>query len=101
MITCDDTDRPRNTLLRLRIKGMTAIDGTIAWINRGHAGIHFLSPLHPAVMENLAFRGREESLTGAGTAPPQLPPQCSPALHAQLIKRHWGGEDEGGFAQAT
>jgi len=99
MITCEDTDLPRDTLIRLRIKGLTAIDGKIAWLNRGHAGIHFLSALHPAVMEHLAFRGREEGLTGRAGNAPELPPQCSPGLHAQLIKRGYGEED-GPLAQA-
>ena len=99
MITCDATDIPRDALLRLRIKGLAAIDGKVAWINRGHAGVHFHSPLHPAVMEHLAFRGREEGLTGRAEVAPELPPPCSPGLHAQLIKR-WNSEDDGGQAKA-
>jgi hypothetical protein len=100
MITCDETDLPKRALLRLRIKGLTAIDGTIAWVNRGHAGVHFQSPLHPAVMEHLAFRGREEGLTGSAGNAPALPPQCSPGLHAQLVKR-WESKDDGGLANAS
>jgi len=100
MITCDENDLPDRALLRLRIKGLTAIDGSIAWLNRGHAGVRFLSPLHPAVMEHLAFRGREEGLTGEAPDAPELPPQCSPGLHAQLVKR-WGSEDDGPLAQAS
>jgi hypothetical protein len=100
MITCDEEDIPRNALLRLRIKGLTAIDGSIAWINRGHAGVRFLAPLHPAVMEHLAFRGREEGLTGRAPDAPALPQQCSPGLHAQLIKR-WNSEEDGGLAKAS
>ena len=99
MIVCDYTDLPQGAMLRLRIKGLTHIDGTIAWLNRGHAGVRFLSVLHPAVMEHLAFRGREEGLMGEAGNAPVLPPQCTPALHAQLIKR-WGNEDDGGLAQA-
>ena len=99
MITCNETDLPKDALLRLRIKGLTAIDGKIAWINRGHAGVHFQSPLHPAVMEHLAFRGREEGLTGKAEVAPELPPPCSPGLHAQLIKRY-GGDDDGPIAKA-
>ena len=84
--------------MRLRIKGLTAIDGKIAWINRGHAGVHFQSPLHPAVMEHLAFRGREEGIVGTAEVAPELPPPCAPGLHAQLIKR-WESKDEGPIAQ--
>jgi hypothetical protein len=100
MITCDETDLPRDALLRLRIKGLTAIDGTIAWINRGHAGVRFQAPLHPAVMEHLAFRGREEGLTGRAGDAPAPPPQCSPGLHAKLIKRYGNSNDDGGLAEA-
>jgi hypothetical protein len=100
MITCDEADLPHDALLRLRIKGLAAIDGSIAWLNRGHAGVRFLSPLHPAVMENLAFRGREEGLTGTAADVCTLPPQCSPGLHAQLIKRYGTGSDDSGFAEA-
>ena len=99
MIVCNEADLPQGAMLRLRIKGLTHIDGTIAWVNRGHAGVRFQAALHPAVMEHLAFRDREEALHGNADNPPVLPPQCTPALHAQLIKR-WNSEDDGGLAQA-
>ena len=37
MIVCPDDDLPGGALLRMRIKGLTAIDGEIVWLHRGRA----------------------------------------------------------------
>jgi hypothetical protein len=96
-----DAALPQGTLLRIRIKGLTAIDGAIAWSHRGHAGVRFLAALHPAVMEHLAFRGREEDLTGRAPNPPVLPPAADAGLHAELVKRGTPTNDDRGLAQAS
>lgn len=41
--------------LRLRIRGLAAIDAEVVWQHRNHAGIRFRVPLHPAAMEHLGF----------------------------------------------
>lgn len=41
--------------LRLRIKGLAAIDAEVVWQHRSHAGMRFRVPLHPAAMEHLGF----------------------------------------------
>jgi len=58
MIACPDQPLPNGALLRLRIRGLTAIDGEIVWQHRNHAGIRFRAPLHAAVIEHLASRER-------------------------------------------
>ena len=99
MIVCNETDLPAHALLRLRIKGLTAIDGEIVWQHRNHAGVKFRAPLHNAVIEHLAFRG-----TDRGYDPPQITvvpqPQAQAArsaptsLHGQLVKRTWTGAED-------
>jgi len=41
--------------LRLRIRGLSAIDAEVVWQHRGHAGVRFRVPLHPAALEHLGF----------------------------------------------
>lgn len=91
MIACPVDDLPDGALLRLRMTGLTAIDGEIVWQHRNHAGIRFRVPLHPAVMEHLAFRDTER---GYDTPPPAPRPasdlpmaRTAPSLHGQLVKR--------------
>lgn len=80
---------PDGALLRLRVKGLTAIDGEIIWRHRNQAGIRFRVPLHPAVMEHLAFRDTERGYDTPPPAPRPEPPtvRAAPSLHGQLIKR--------------
>ena len=66
MIACPDDDLPGGALLRMRIKGLTAIDGEIVWLHRGHAGVRFRIPIHPALMERPA--GFERPARQAGLA---------------------------------
>ena len=98
MIACPEESLPDGALLRLRVKGLTAIDGEIVWQHRHHAGIKFRVPLHPAVMEHLAFRGTER---GYETPPPAPPPEATvepvravTSLHSQLVKRTWTGQED-------
>lgn len=91
MIECPESGVPAGSLLRLRIKGVPAIDGVIAWQHRGHAGIRFGAPLQPALLEELAFRGAEGISTGLPESVPERPAHAPrrplPGLHGQLIKR--------------
>ena len=98
MIACPDEGLPDGALLRLRVKGLTAIDGEIVWQHRNHAGIKFRVPLHPAVMEHLAFRGTDR---GYDTPPPApradaelTTVRAAPSLHGQLVKRIWPAHDD-------
>ena len=98
MIACPEQGLPDGALMRLRVKGLTAIDGEIRWQHRGHAGIRFRVPLHPAVMEHLAFAGTERArnlveAASAAEAPPP-PVRAASGLHGELVKRAWAGADE-------
>lgn len=98
MIACPEEGLPDGALMRLRVKGLTAIDGEIIWQHRGHAGIRFRVPLHPAVMEHLAFRGTERGYEAAPPVPPPEPAhepvRAMTGLHGQLVKRAWTGQDD-------
>ena len=91
MIACPDDDLPGGALLRMRIKGLTAIDGEIVWLHRGHAGVRFRIPIHPALMERLAFQNTDRGYD----APPivrepqtaAVPRRALPGLNGQLVKR--------------
>ena len=91
MIAAPGERFPEGALLRLRVKGLTAIDGEIVWQHRSHAGIKFKVPLHPAVMEHLAFQGVEHGFESAPRAPQVAatvePIRAATRLHSQLIKR--------------
>ncbi len=98
MIACPLEGLPDGALLRVRVRGLTAIDGEIIWQHRNYAGIKFKVPLHPAVMEHLAFRGTDR---GYDTPPPPSRPEAEVApvrattsLHAQLVKRTWTSEED-------
>lgn len=60
MIDCTE-DFPAGSLLRLRVKGVPAIDGMIAWHHRAHAGVRFLDPLSAALLDQLGFTGAFET----------------------------------------
>lgn len=55
MITLPEGEPAGEAPLRLRIKGLAAIDAEIVWQHRSHAGVRFRVPLHPAAMEHLGF----------------------------------------------
>jgi hypothetical protein len=98
MIACPEDSLPHKALLRLRVKGLTAIDGEIVWQHRNHAGVRFKVPLHPAVMEHLAARKPDEVCgTDARVAAPVAtiePIRGATSLHAELVKRTWVGQDD-------
>ena len=94
MIVCPEEPLPDGALLRLRVKGLTAIDGEIVWQHRNHAGIKFRVPLHPAVMEHLAFRGTERGYDTVPAAPRREAEAAPASLHGQLVKRIWPAHDD-------
>jgi hypothetical protein len=94
MIACPEESLPDGALLRLRVKGLTAIDGEIVWQHRNHAGIKFKVPLHPAVMEHLAFRGTERGYDTPAPAPQPAGSAATASLHGQLVKRTWSAQDD-------
>jgi hypothetical protein len=90
MIVCPEPPLPDGALLRLRLPGLTAIDGKIVWQNRGHAGVRFVAPLHEAVMVYLGFHDPVQEATPApadDTA--DEPRRAAGGLHGQLVKRTW------------
>ena len=55
MITLDEGNLVTDAPLRLRIRGLAAIDAEVVWQHRNHAGVRFRVPLHPAALEHLGF----------------------------------------------
>jgi len=94
MIVCPEPGLPGDALLRLRLRGLTAIDGKIIWQHKGHAGIRFLSPLHQAVLDHLGLFVREDtvSVLHAVLQEPEPIRRSATALHGQLVKRTWQDE---------
>ena len=90
MIVCPEPGLPDGALVRVRLKGLTAIDGAVVWQHRGHAGIRFLEPLHLAVMEYLGFHQPEESPGEDRAAEIRAAPRrAAIGLDAALVKRSW------------
>ena len=97
MITIPEGELPNEELLRLRIRGLAAIDAEIVWQHRGHAGVRFRIPLHPAAMEHLGFALPEGAWDSAFRSAQQPAPeqalQAAPrraagaALNGELVKR--------------
>jgi hypothetical protein len=87
-------------MMRLRVKGLPAIDAEIVWRHRGHAGLRFLVPLQPTAMEHLGFRLAE----AARRDPPPRPhhvPSSEASLNARLVKRLPPGETVVRFPDTT
>ena len=55
MMTLPEGEMAGDVPLRLRIRGLAAIDAEIVWQHRNHAGVRFRVALHPAAMEHLGF----------------------------------------------
>ena len=100
MITLPEGDVPADAPLRLRIKGLAAIDAEIVWQHRNHAGVRFRVPLHPAAMEHLgfilpegawaaAYRDAQQAAIGSPgrTTPTPSRRAGGPALSGLLVKR--------------
>jgi len=100
MITLPEGGLAPDATLRLRIKGLAAIDAEIVWQHRYHAGVRFRVPLHPAAMEHLGFvlpDGAWESAVRSTqqaampvrrrAAPTPSRRADAPGLNGQLVKR--------------
>lgn len=98
MITLPDGGLRGTAPVRLRIRGLAAIDAEVVWQHRSHAGVRFRVPLHPAAMEHLGFvlpAGDWESALRTARqvhAPRRVAatPQrhaAAPALNGELVKR--------------
>jgi hypothetical protein len=100
MITLPEGELAGDAPLRLRIKGLAAIDAEVVWQHRSHAGVRFRVPLHPAAMEHLGFvlpEGAWESAVRTGQEAEVHPPRpaaptparraAASALNGQLVKR--------------
>ena len=55
--------------VRLRIPGVSSLDGRVIWAEAGRAGVSFAMPLHPAVVEYIAGCFNEETAERLGVAP--------------------------------
>lgn len=87
MIVSPEPGLPDGALLRVRLKGLTAIDGVIIWQHRGHAGVRFLEPLHMAVMGYLGCHQPDASVEGDRQAEIRPILRRAGGLDAALVKR--------------
>lgn len=100
MITLPEGGLRGNEPLRLRVRGLAAIDAEVVWQHRSHAGVRFRVPLHPAAMEHLGFElpagdwdSAFRTARPAAIPTPQRPAEApspraaAPALNGQLVKR--------------
>ena len=99
MITLPEGTLPEDAHLRLRIKGLAAVDAELVWQHRNHAGVRFRVPFHPAAMEHLGFvlpegawegafrTAQEAGISAPGrTASPSRPANAA-RLNGLLVKR--------------
>jgi hypothetical protein len=100
MMTLPDDELADAAPLRLRIRGLAAIDAEIVWRHRNHAGVRFRVPLHPAAMEHLGFvlpegawacatRTKQQAGIPAPRRAVATPSRraAAPSLNGQLVKR--------------
>ena len=100
MMTLPEGELAGDVPLRLRIKGLAAIDAEIVWQHRNHAGVRFRVALHPAAMEHLGFILPEGAWESAcrSTQQAELPASrregvatarraAASGLNGQLVKR--------------
>lgn len=87
MLAMPEEGLPEGWMMRLRIKGLPAIDAEIIWRHRGHAGLRFLTPLEPTALEHLGFR-----LPEPRPPTPTESAQGIAVLHARLVRRAQPGE---------
>jgi hypothetical protein len=100
MIALPEGELAPDAMLRLRIKGLAAIDAEIVWQHRSHAGVRFRAPLHPAAMEHLGFvlpegawdsavRSTQRAAVPSSrrTAPTPARRADAAGLNGQLVKR--------------
>lgn len=55
--------------VRLRIPGLSSLDGKVVWSEGARAGVVFAAALHPAVVDYVAGRLSEETAERLGVAP--------------------------------
>ena len=92
MVSCEQGALVEKDLLRIRIKGLAAIDAEVVWKHRNHAGIRFRVPLHPAAMAHLGFELPDGAwgnpLPGAQRDPaPPVARDRGPAARGLDVKR--------------
>ena len=99
MITLPEGELAGDAPLRLRIKGLAAIDAEVVWQHRNHAGVRFRVMLHPAAMEHLGFvlpegawesayrNARQAELPASRRAVATPSRRAASGLNGQLVKR--------------
>lgn len=55
--------------MRLRIPGLSSLDGKVVWVDGVRAGIAFAMALHPAVVDYIAGCLSQETAQRLGVAP--------------------------------
>jgi len=86
MLVCPEGGLPSGWILRLRIRGVPAIDAEIVWQHRGHAGLRFLVALRSDSMEYLGFHLPDSAHRRTPALRPHQVPEAAP-LHARMVKR--------------
>jgi len=93
MISCDEGELVESAVLRLRVRGIAAIDAEVVWQHRNHARIRFRAPLHPAALEHLGFELPDDAwaIAPSGASrdhqPHVVARRVAPSLSGGLIKR--------------
>jgi hypothetical protein len=93
MIECQEGQLVEKSSLRIRVRGLAAIDAEVVWQHRNHAGVRFRAPLHPAAMEHLGFELPDGAWASAFSSAPRVPVarpparRVGPSLSGGLIKR--------------
>jgi len=95
MITLPEGRVPEDAHLRLRIKGLAAVDAELVWQHRNHAGVRFRVPFHPAAMQHLGFvlpEGAGEGTFRTAREPGVPAPRCDAVSrsHRAAILEHTG-----------
>lgn len=68
MVQVNDAILAKGNPVRLRIPGVSSLDGRVIWDKGGRAGVSFAMPLHPAVVDYIAGCLSDETAERLGVA---------------------------------
>ena len=68
MVEVTDAILAKGNPVRLRIPGVSSLDGRVIWDETLRAGVSFAMPLHPAVVDYIAGRLSDETAERLGVA---------------------------------
>ena len=69
LIEVSDAILAKGNPVRLRIPGVSSLDGRVIWDEAMRAGVSFAMPLHPAVVDYIAGCLSDENAARLGVAP--------------------------------